>query len=857
MKKLLSVIFLSVLAFSVCAQTKINPAKLLQGQSGGGSLFLKTDNSGSVSFSNNLNGSVISGAGNASLNGDLVNFSQVLSGSINYIQKITASGQLGNTSIFDNGTNIGIETVAPNGKLTIIKNSIYNNESLGGIYLKTGEGATNIGLIIGTDKTNNIAFIQSIEPGTSYGSKGLSINPNGANVGIRLGAASAIYPLQVGGGIGATYFDGTGAISTFHSIKTGSFASQYGALITAKSPTGNSIEFGHSDVNGFASTLGAYNATGYGFLAFSGGRGTNNNTFKTFGLRASILRGDNAGGWVFENTASTNADNQTADTRVIINNVGNITARDIIANRGDGTGTVFLNAANNRFLQYDGTNYVLNSATLNMTSNKIINGAAGIASTDYIIKSQLDLVASNIAGTANTFPIFTTGNSIGNSGITWFNSNGISFSGTRAAPNYIYARGINDDASLKIKAGSSLGYFSEISIDGSDGSGVPSNINFKTSGVDVARLHNSGNFTIGTIVDYTGKMQIIKNSSYNSEFTTGLYLSSGMSATNTGLILGTDKTNNIAYIQSIEPGTTYGSKNISLQAMGGKVFVGGISGNEKFNVVGNIAATGTISAANPFTALHVINLQSGDARYLGITATATNSGALNGQNGFYYRNASNINSGTLADAQLSTNVPLLNADNTFSGKMAIGGAINSSFNLTVTGSGLFSSNLTVNSALTANTASVTGAATSTTNTQLWSVGASGALEKMNISSLQFEPLGVIAKYSPHTVSAFTADIGGGVLKHILTLDCENFYMRTFRVNISNVSSLGARITFTNAKPGGLYTINYFNGNGNNIFYEQAKKQDGTTDFGTFTVSGMATHRFSYDQLTGTGFIQAF
>lgn len=61
----------------------------------------------------------------------------------------------------------------------------------------------------------------------------------------------------------------------------------------------------------------------------------------------------------------------------------------------------------------------------------------------------------------------------------------------------------------------------------------------------------------------------------------------------------------------------------------------------------------------------------------GITGTVWSSGndgagsgldsdLLDGQHGSYYTNASNLGSGTVADARLSANVPLLNAANTFS-----------------------------------------------------------------------------------------------------------------------------------------------------------------------------------------------
>ena len=47
--------------------------------------------------------------------------------------------------------------------------------------------------------------------------------------------------------------------------------------------------------------------------------------------------------------------------------------------------------------------------------------------------------------------------------------------------------------------------------------------------------------------------------------------------------------------------------------------------------------------------------------------TATNATQLNGQSALFYQNAANLNSGLLADARLSTNIPRLDASNIFSG----------------------------------------------------------------------------------------------------------------------------------------------------------------------------------------------
>jgi hypothetical protein len=291
----------------------------------------------------------------------------------------------------------------------------------------------------------------------------------------------------------------------------------------------------------------------------------------------------------------------------------------------------------------------------------------------------------------------------------------------------------------------------------------------------------------------------------------------------------------------------------------------------RFSPNGNVQMLGKISAPDASDDLHLMNRRSSVAIFQPLENQRVSTNNVVSHPWY----ASTVATGTAPFSIISTTlVNNLNADmvdglhasafaqlatdNTFSGRMAIGGSINTSFNLTVTGSGLFSSNLTVNGVLTANTANISGATTNNSNTQIWSVGSANSLQRMDISSLPFEIIGNIAGYSAHFVSSFTADIGGGVMRHIITLDCSNMYMRTFRVNLSQASALGLRVTLTNARAGGMYTINYFNGSsGTNIFYEQAKKQDGATDFGTFNVSGMTTHRFSFDAVGGTGFIQAF
>lgn len=877
MKKLLSIIFLSVLAFSVCAQTKINPAKLLQGQSGGGSLFLKTDNSGNVSFSNNLNGSVISGAGNASLTADLLPLGQgdsryaQLTGAT-FIGAINSNSNISTTSLMINsGIVINATDPANYRDLTWRTNGLLRWDL--GVVGAEG-GSTNAGSNMFLARYgDNGSFLGSVFD--VYRATGL-LQFNGEVRGVAGNASNSLVVKSQLDALSTAYLgiSSTAANSSLLNSQNGSFyqnATNINAGTLSNLRLDPLVSLDNQD-NNFSVNQTIPNATSNGhalnrqsgdsrYAQLSGATFTGNVDMSSYGNQRAVkvgFSGGNYGSFSYGINYTATSDLHTYAANDFVTRVDLFKGFRIFAADGGAVGS---NVTWTQVADFQKGGSVMYTA-LGMGSNRITSLGTAISGSDAVRLDQVQNAGIFNTGTVND-AVLSTNVAFRNQVNTFTNINkfysaegiigGFGAVSTAGTTDWNHSTNARSGSGYSLMTGSATngnglggGYYHPFSFEYStkDGTGnmtqlaIPYSVD-NADGTIYLRGRYSGVWTGWQKLLTQGfsdtRYQPLENQrvSTNNVVSHPWYASTVATGTAPLSILSTTLVNNL---------------NADM--------VDGLHASA-FAQLSGAAFSGVVSASDATAATHLMNRQSADARYLGITATATNSGALNGQNGFYYRNASNINSGTLADAQLSTNVPLLNADNAFSGKMAIGGAINSSFNLTVTGSGLFSSNLTVNSALTANTASVTAAATSTTNTQLWSVGASGALEKMNISSLQFEPLGGIAKYSPHTVSAFTADIGGGVLKHILTLDCENFYMRTFRVNISNVSSLGARITFTNAKPGGLYTINYFNGNGNNIFYEQAKKQDGTTDFGTFTVSGMATHRFSYDQLTGTGFIQAF
>lgn len=104
------------------------------------------------------------------------------------------------------------------------------------------------------------------------------------------------------------------------------------------------------------------------------------------------------------------------------------------------------------------------------------------------------------------------------------------------------------------------------------------------------------------------------------------------------------------------------------------------AGGAKLQVGGNISASGSISANGGATTLsnngltinNVLICTSSGCKNLAAQAASGqvftgDAATLNGQPGSYYRNASNINSGTFADSRLSGNVALLNRGQTFTG----------------------------------------------------------------------------------------------------------------------------------------------------------------------------------------------
>jgi hypothetical protein len=168
-------------------------------------------------------------------------------GTINYVPKFTASGFIGNSQIFDDGTNVGIGTASPLYKLQVYNLGATSTAAIG----STGAGETGRLLFFGSGtKTTWMAAAQynvdngfEITPSTAAGGTTFT-NPalvitSGGNVGIGYTAPAAklsvsgttlintntdngVDKLQVSGGVTAS-----GTLTAATIVKAGGTSSQF------------------------------------------------------------------------------------------------------------------------------------------------------------------------------------------------------------------------------------------------------------------------------------------------------------------------------------------------------------------------------------------------------------------------------------------------------------------------------------------------------------------------------------------------------------------------------------------------------------------------------------------------------
>lgn len=154
-----------------------------------------------------------------------LSYTSNISGTTNYVSKFTSNTTIGNSLIYDNGTNVGIGNTSPSGKLdisgTVITTSTLN--STAGSYAIDHPGINT--WKIGVTSTNSSTFHIGNDTGGSFASKLLSITAAG-NIGI--GNLSPSYKLDVAGAIRSSQY----SLITYTGIGHGIYADDgYGSTI--------------------------------------------------------------------------------------------------------------------------------------------------------------------------------------------------------------------------------------------------------------------------------------------------------------------------------------------------------------------------------------------------------------------------------------------------------------------------------------------------------------------------------------------------------------------------------------------------------------------------------------------------
>jgi hypothetical protein len=119
---------------------------------------------------------------------------------------------------------------------------------------------------------------------------------------------------------------------------------------------------------------------------------------------------------------------------------------------------------------------------------------------------------------------------------------------------------------------------------------------FAPAGVEAMRIINGGNVGIGTTNPIYGKLQIDKLSTWNSEGSAGLSITTGTNA-QPELQFGADNGNTLSYIQSLSRSTAYPGVPLCLQPNGGYVGIGTTSPGNTLTIgtAGNASASMGIS----------------------------------------------------------------------------------------------------------------------------------------------------------------------------------------------------------------------------------------------------------------------
>ena len=365
----------------------------------------------------------------------------------------------------------------------------------------------------------------------------------------------------------------TAAAGTFTKTQVGPNAPvTVGALLSAVI-LGNGIEFGHSNSSGYRSTLGSINA-GNSFLAFSAEAGTNVNTYKTRGIKGSIIQSDVLGGFIFGSVTTASADNQSLTTLASLTTAGLLTI----------------------------------PGSSNLTGNVGIGYSGNIAGAGLYITSAL-------TGGSNGILVSNTSS---------FTSNGLAVSGLNLSPGTI------------AKGTATGGTFFNLYIGGGGtvtGTGTANSIQVFIGGATNLGGTNYGIYQGGTDPNYfSGSITsntsigapLIVASGLGNQFGSASGSSSSPTTSNTNILLYNNSSTNWAGIGSDASGNIYFATGTS-----------GVSTRVQINVFGQLLIGNTSTGTNCGLALtNTVTSQSAQSR--GISVSGVHTATANSDNMYAY-----------------------------------------------------------------------------------------------------------------------------------------------------------------------------------------------------------------------------
>lgn len=330
-------------------------------------------------------------------------------------------------------------------------------------FYRTGAG------VLKTDGTLNAVVGYQVN-GTALAATHLSNGVTGAGAVVLAGAPTI-----------------TGAMIANGTIRVGPNTAVSAPLLAAVGAP-NGVEFGHSNAAGYRGVLGAQSGNGRNFLAFQAEGGSSvADTYRTRGIKASIIRADLLGGFEWGTVANGNADNQAFITLASLTTGGIWTVGGKLSAAAD---TPFVTGGN--LWTAGATNLAIGSAGAGVVQ-VFTNSVARLTVSDTTVTTPGALVVGGSGGNRQNIDLKSGHMVVSNgSAIGWRNSADTGWAGyvSADATNVIISRDTvgTTAATLNITsglwtflgsmslagAGSSLGFFGAAGTTKRTGYGTPS-----------------------------------------------------------------------------------------------------------------------------------------------------------------------------------------------------------------------------------------------------------------------------------------------------------------------------------------------------------------------------------------------